>query len=236
MYLLEKFFYFPRKSIQKLILGSFFIAISIVLSQINKFYPIIFNKSPYTDSHYFCYWYFPFFVMSLFFSFSYNLFFLFFYSFLEIFLYSLEKYLIQIHFLTHNYFDALLEKKIYLLINMIFFGSIIPILSYSLNYFLFFHNKNIYKKIFIFFLIVIIQSISRFLCGFFCYWGPNTKYYGLIYNKIFFFNKIKKSFFLYCFFMFFWNFIPIFVSNFILFVLFFIFRKFLLKNFLYKIF
>lgn len=148
MNLIEQIFNFKKRKLQKLILGSFFVSFAIVLSQINKFCPIFFNKSLYTENNYFCYWYFPFFMMSLFFDFSSHLFFLLFYCFIDIFVYSSERYLFQIQFLTNNYLN---KPQVILLFYMIFFGTIIPVLSYSLtSFFTFFIKKNIKKKFFIF--------------------------------------------------------------------------------------
>ncbi|WP_153368855.1 hypothetical protein [Candidatus Phytoplasma sacchari] len=228
-------FNFKKKNLHKLILGSFFISISVILSQINKFFPIFLNKFFFVESNFFCYWYLPFFIMSLFFSFSYNLFFLFFYCFLDIFMYSGEKYLLQANFLANDYSYLVSEyQKIYLFFNMFFFGTLLPVLAYSLNCFFAFCEKKNYKKIFLFFFIIVtIQSFSRFLCGFLCYWGPKKKYYNLIFKNINSLYKTNKPYLFYYFSMFFLNFIPVFISNFILFISFFVSRNFILKNYFY---
>ncbi|KXT29126.1 putative membrane protein [Candidatus Phytoplasma oryzae] len=220
--------------LQKLILGSFLISLAIVLSQINRFFPIIFNKSPYTENSFFCYWYFPFLIIGFLFNLRYNLFFLFIYSFLDFFIFSGEKNFIKIYFLSSNntYLSTLNQKKqIFIFLNVFFWGTLIPVLSYSFTYFFLFYQKINFTKFFLFsFMIIMIQSFSRFLCGFFCYWGPNTKYFFLIYNNIISLNKTNNSLLFYYFLMFFWNFIPVLTSNLILLILFFIFRSFILKN------
>jgi hypothetical protein len=234
---LNKFWNINKINLNKLILGSFLISLSIILTQLNKFFNMPFNKSLYTENHYLCYWYYPFFIMGFLFNFSYNLFFLFIYFILDIFFYSGIQYLNQLPFLTEfSQYSFNSSNKTFLFFNMILFGSMIPILTYSItSFFLFNQKKNNYKKTVLFFLILVfIQSFSRFLCGFFCYWGPNTKYHNLIFKNVNYFFKTKNRILFYYFFMFFWNFFPIIVSNLILIILFF-FSKISILNF-YKYF
>ncbi|MDC9032157.1 hypothetical protein [Columbia Basin potato purple top phytoplasma] len=210
--------------LKKLNFSSLFISISLVLFQINSIYLKSQIKMPFVYSNYWIFWHLPLFFIGLFFSLRDTLFFLFIYMFIDVSLYSCPKYIIELTAL--NYGDNI-TLKVFRLLSLIILGTCIPILTHIFVSVFINCRKNNYKKIFFCFcLIVFLQSISRTFNGYFNY----LPYLIENFKESDFISKfIQNSSFniLICL----WglNLIPIFISNFLNFIVFFIIKPRIIK-------
>ncbi|MFR0367734.1 hypothetical protein [Candidatus Phytoplasma palmae] len=216
-------------NLKQITLGALLISLCLILSQLNFLIPFKI-KMPIVYSNFWVFWHFPLFIVCFLFKFRNALLIIIIYFVLDTFTYSLPRYIIYNDwFHLMNNLKKNFTKDNYNLTLSILFGSLIPILSYVLLSLNFNNNKEqkyfFNKKTVLFlFFVILLQSISRTLNGYFVFFYRIKTLLENNYNlnnnwMNFFLNILKnhniKSFFI----LWILNIIPIITSNLINFIL-----------------